>query len=291
VTGAGSNPGLGRSYARLLAERGARVVVNDVRGAEEVAAEIRAAGGEAVADTSSVAEQASAAAVVTTAIETWGRIDALVNNAGVYIHARLDEIVPFDIERVIAVHLMGTIWTTKAAWPHMRDRGYGRIVNTTSSAALGLPLRSIYGAAKGGILSFSRSLAIEGEADGIKVNALGPGAGTAGTLSQAAEDDDWSRTTWMLSTPDMVAPVVAYLAHESCAFSGKWLGAGSGAVFEHFVSRTDGFRAEALTAEDVVARMASILDRSASSEVADPIEGTRGKPMPGKPYEPGGPRA
>ena len=190
VTGAGGeNPSLGRSHASLLAERGAKVVVNDLgvgpdgRGimranAEQVAEEVRAAGGEAVADQHSVAEEEGARGAVATALDTWGRLDILVNNAGVCFMAHFDEISSADIRKIIDVHLMGTVWMCRAAWPHMREAGYGRIVNTTSGAMFGIEHLSIYGAAKSGIFGLTRGLAVEGAALGIKVNALGPAANT-----------------------------------------------------------------------------------------------------------------
>ena len=149
VTGAGGqDPSLGRSHATLLAERGAKVVVNDLgvgpdgRGimranAQQVADEIRAAGGEAVPDQHSVAEEEGARSVVATALDTWGRLDIVVNNAGVCFMAHFDKISSADIRQIIDVHLMGTLWMCRAAWPHMREAGYGRIVNTTSGAMFG----------------------------------------------------------------------------------------------------------------------------------------------------------
>ena len=173
MTGAGGQPpSLGRSrHANLLAGRGAKVVVNDLgvgpdgRGilrsnAEQVVDEIRAAGGEAVADAHSVADEAGAREIVQTALDTWGRLDILVNNAGIAHIAHFDEISSADIRKVIDVHLMGTLWMCRAAWPFMRDAGYGRIVNTTSGGVFGQ--ESIYGTAKAGIFGLTRGLAIEG---------------------------------------------------------------------------------------------------------------------------------
>ena len=190
VTGAGGqDPSLGRSHATLLAERGAKVVVNDLgvgpdgRGvmranAAQVVDQILAAGGEAIADQHSVADEDGAHSVVATALDTWGRLDILVNNAGVCFMAHFDEISSADIRKIIDVHLMGTLWMCRAAWPHMRAAGYGRIVNTTSGAMFGIENLSIYGAAKSGIFGLTRGLAVEGAESGIKVNALGPAANT-----------------------------------------------------------------------------------------------------------------
>jgi NAD(P)-dependent dehydrogenase (short-subunit alcohol dehydrogenase family) len=174
VTGAGSNPSLGRSYALALAARGAKVVVNDLgvgpdgtgrlaAKAESVAKEIVDAGGEAIADTHSVAEEDSARAIVQTALDAWGRVDILVNNAGVAILAEFGEISSTDLRRVLDVHLYGNVWMCRAVWPQMREAGYGRIINITSGALGGIRYTTIYGAAKGGILSLTRGLAVEGE--------------------------------------------------------------------------------------------------------------------------------
>ena len=163
VTGAGGNPGLGRSYAMLLAARGAKVVVNDLavgpdgRGAigtgpEQVVAEIRASGGEAVANTDSVADRDGANRIGQTALDTWGRLDIVINNAGIALFALFDEISDHDIDRVVRVHLMGHIWTCRAAWPHMKSNQYGRLVNISSSVAVkGMTHQSVYSAAKLGV--------------------------------------------------------------------------------------------------------------------------------------------
>src|SRR5262249_19530081 len=200
VTGAGGNPSLGRAYARLLALRGARVVVNDVgsgvglpgcsdnAAAEAVVKEILDDGGEAVANTNSVATEASAKAVVQTAIDAFGRVDILVNNAGVCIFAPLDEISADDIRLTVDVHVLGTIWMSRAVWPHMRAARYGRIVNITSGAMNGLRLLTVYGAAKGGIFSFTRTLAIEGADHNIRANSLSPAAGTRMANTTLRED-------------------------------------------------------------------------------------------------------
>jgi NAD(P)-dependent dehydrogenase (short-subunit alcohol dehydrogenase family) len=183
VTGAGGSANLGRAHARLLAARGAKVVVNDLgvgpngrsthpADARSVAAEIVAVGGEAIADLHSVAEEESAVAIVQAALNEWGRIDILINNAGVGLHARFPEATSRDIRRAIDVHLMGSIWMCRAAWPHMVKAGYGRIVNTVSAAMFGMEATTVYGAAKFGIYGLTRGLAAEGLAsDGQRVKS------------------------------------------------------------------------------------------------------------------------
>ena len=232
VTGAGGrDPSLGRSHASLLAERGAKVVINDLgvgpdgRGimranAEQVAEQIRADGGEAVADLHSVADEDGARSVVATALDTWGRVDILINNAGICFMAHFDEISDGDIRNIIDVHLMGTIWMCRAAWPHMREAEYGRIVNTTSGAMFGIENLSIYGAAKSGIFGLTRGLAVEGTDLGIKVNALGPAANTT-AIRHFNEPSPFTDLMEGHFPVGLVSPAVAYLAHESCRAVGS----------------------------------------------------------------------
>ncbi len=270
VTGAGGNPGLGRAHALLLAERGAKVVVNDLgvgpdgRGivranAEAVAAEIQAAGGEAIADSHSVAERTTAEAVVQTALDAWGRVDILVNNAGIQLLAAFDEISDDDIRRIIDVHLMGTIWMCRAAWPHMSASRYGRIVNITSAAFFGFDKCVIYGAAKAGIFGLTRGLALEGEKCGIRASALAPGAITVAT-TQLCEPSEWVRTRRDSQPPELVSPAVAFLAHERCDLSGVFLQAGGGSVSAHVFAQTSGYSNPDLTIESVWDNVAAIRD-------------------------------
>jgi NAD(P)-dependent dehydrogenase (short-subunit alcohol dehydrogenase family) len=275
VTGAGGNPGLGRAHARLLAERGAKVVVNDLGlhngSPETVAAEIEAAGGEAIADRHSVADEESAKALIQTALDAWGRIDIIVNNAGVGIRAEIDEITSNDIQRVVGVHLMGAIWMCRSAWPHMRKAGYGRIVNTTSGAMYGMLGTSIYGAAKFGIFGLTRCLATEGAPYNIKVNALSPGAATKSfgrTLTFA--DPSMVKGYFERFPPELVSPAVAYLAHESCAVTGALVDSGGGKVSARLIGSTEGIQNPKLTPEDVRDNLSAIFDEATMSVVTDP---------------------
>jgi NAD(P)-dependent dehydrogenase (short-subunit alcohol dehydrogenase family) len=175
----------------LFASRGARVVVADYgvdldgsgsssEPAEQVVKEIEAAGGEAVAVSADVSDEKAAASIVQAALDAYGRLDVLVNNAG--IAAPLDTIenlTPANYRKMIEVHFLGTVYVTKAAWPHLVEAGYGRVVNTTSEAAIGtVPKNTSYGSAKGAVLSYTRTLAIDGSRHGIHVNAVAPRADT-----------------------------------------------------------------------------------------------------------------
>jgi NAD(P)-dependent dehydrogenase (short-subunit alcohol dehydrogenase family) len=280
ITGAGGQPpSLGRSHAKLLAGRGAKIVVNDLgvgpdgRGilrsnAEQVVDEIRAASGEAVADTHSVADEAGAREIVQTALDTWGRLDILVNNAGIAHIAHFDEISSTDIRNVIDVHLMGTVWMCRAAWSVMLDAGYGRIVNTTSGGMFGQENLSIYGTAKGGIFGLTRSLAIEGAAHGIKVNALGPAASTTAMhhLNEACAFNTMMEEHFPV---DLVSPAAAYLAHEECEVSGAYLEVGGGNVAMRVFGINAGFHDVALTTEAVRDNLATIVDKSTTAIIPD----------------------
>ena len=179
VTGAGG--GLGRQHALFLARKGARVVVNDVGqgAADRVAAEIVAAGGEAIAVTASVTDEAAMASMVGRTMDAWGRVDILVNNAGILRDKSFAKMSLDDFRLVVDVHLMGSVITTKAVWDIMREQRHGRIVMTTSSSGLyGNFGQANYGAAKMALVGLMQTLAIEGEKYGIRVNCLAPTAAT-----------------------------------------------------------------------------------------------------------------
>jgi NAD(P)-dependent dehydrogenase (short-subunit alcohol dehydrogenase family) len=305
VTGAGGNPGLGRSHAMLLAERGAKVVVNDLgreplgservpASAEAVAAEINALGGEAIADTRSVAEEASAQAIIQSALDHWGRVDVLVNNAGIGFLAGFDEISPADIHTTVNVHLMGAIWMCRAAWKPMMAQGYGRIINTTSGGMMGMPGMSIYGAAKFGIYGLTRGLAVEGAAHNIRANALSPGAATRnGTRHFSIPDPEARKAFEHNFRPGLVSPAVAWLAHSSCDVTGMLFHAGGGKVSLRQICMTAGIDDPELTIEGVRDGMETILDPASLTPALDPrdpsVTGTSAATslLVPKAYEPG----
>lgn len=248
VTGAGG--GLGRAYALALAKRGAKVVVNDLGGsstgegsdttpAARVVAEIEAAGGEAVANFDSVATRAGGQAIVDTALSRWGRLDALVSNAGI-LRDRSFAKFDFDEARdVIDVHLWGGLYVTQPAFAAMRDGGRGgRILLTTSaSGLLGNFGQASYGAAKMGLVGLTRTLSIEGARAGIKVNAIAP---IAGTRLTAGESDDPNAP----KGPDRVAPLVVALTHRDCPDTGEIYMAGAGWFTRVFLGMAPGWVAE-----------------------------------------------
>ena len=271
VTGAGGDPSLGRAHALLLAARGAKVVVNDIgrdpqtpgysgsASAEAVAQEIRALGGQAVADVNSVATEAGGAAVVRTAVEAFGGVDILVNNAAISIAASFDEMTSQDFQRHIDINLMGPVWTCRAAWPHMRAKGYGRIVNTTSGAMAGFSSLVAYGTSKGGLWSLTRALAAEGAAFGVKVNAVNPGAFTRMIAAQQEETSSMYRYAQQNLPAALVSPVVAYLAHEDCPVSGECIDSVGGEVRRVYLAQTPGFADRELTIEAVAGRWDEVM--------------------------------
>lgn len=271
VTGAGGNPSIGRAHALLLAKRGANVVVNDIgsdpetpgytgaASAEAVAEEIRAAGGKAVSDTHSVADEAGCEALIELALGSFGRIDVLINNAGISIPAAFDAMTSRDWRRHVEINLLGPVWTCRAAWPHMKAQGYGRIVNTCSGALAGFKMLTAYGASKGGLLSLTRALAAEGAEHGIKANALNPGAWSRMIAAQQEDTSPMVQHARTNLPADLVAPVAAFLAHEACPVSGACIEAVGGEARMVYLAQTAGIAAPDLTIETVAARWDEIV--------------------------------
>ncbi|WP_312162391.1 SDR family NAD(P)-dependent oxidoreductase [Phenylobacterium sp.] len=243
VTGAGG--GLGRQHALELARRGAKVVVNDLGGsvdgsggssaaADAVVAEIKAFGGEAISNGSSVTDDAGVALMVKQAMDTWGRIDILIANAGILRDKSFSKMELSDFELVVNVHLMGTVKPVKAVWEIMREQNYGRIVVTTSSSGMyGNFGQSNYGAAKLGIIGFMNTIKLEGQKNNIHINAISPVAATRMTENLMPAE------VLERLKPEYVTPGVVYLASEE-APTGAILTAGAGAFALSRIYETEG---------------------------------------------------
>ncbi len=235
----------------------------DTGPAAEAAAHIVDAGGIAIADGNDVSTVDGAEALVGVALERYGRIDILINNAGIMSWAGPPDADADNLRSHLAVHLGGSFNTTRAAWPHFAQQGYGRIVMTTSSGLFGLPGNLSYAAAKGGVVGLTRSLATAGRKLGIKVNALAPAA-----MTRMAGPPTGDSATDLTPDPQMaselVAPMAAFLAHESCPVTGEIYAAGAGSFARIFIAATPGYLhpAAAPTIEDVAANWAAINDES-----------------------------
>ncbi len=269
VTGAGG--GLGRSHALLLASRGAKVVVNDLGGslgggdasqtpAQKVVEEIQAAGGEAVANYDSVSETAGAEAMVKAAVDAFGRLDIVVNNAGILRDKSFVKMTEPDFDAVIAVHLKGGYNVSKAAWPLLREQGYGRVIMTASAAGLyGNFGQANYSAAKMGLVGLGQTLAAEGAKYNIHTNVIAPVAKSRMTETimppEILENLD----------PGLVSPLVGWLCHESCEANGQVFEVGGGLIYHLNWTRSKPFSVppqDGMTLEQVQGGFAKVMDMS-----------------------------
>lgn len=264
VTGAAG--GIGREHALLLADRGARVVVNDTGGsvsgdghdpdaARAVADAIIASGGEAVADDTSIATPEGGQRLIDRALAEFGRVDVLVNNAGILRDRTVHKSSPDDVDAVIGVHLLGAFNVTRPAFAAMRERGYGRIVSTSSASGLfGNFGQSAYGAAKAGLVGLTLALAAEGAKYDIRANAIAP-LGRTRMTAELMSPEDGERFD-----PALIAPVVGYLASAACTVTGEIYSVGAGRVARVFVGETRGVVDEHLSPEAVRDRLTEIRD-------------------------------
>ncbi len=274
VTGAGQ--GLGRTHALALAERGAKIVVNDLGGARDgtgnssteaqsVVEEIRAAGGEAIANGANVADSEQVKAMVAEAMDTWGRIDILVNNAGILRDKSFHKMPLEDFHAVLDVHLNGTINCTHAVWPIMREQAYGRILFTSSSSGIfGNFGQSNYGTAKMGMVGLMNVLHIEGKKYDIRVNCLSPTAGTRMT------EDIFPEQALKMFAPELVSPGVVFLCGPD-APSRKILAAGAGSFAVCRIEMTEGvhFTTSEISAEAIKDAWERIDSRENQTEYVD----------------------
>jgi NAD(P)-dependent dehydrogenase (short-subunit alcohol dehydrogenase family) len=272
VTGAGR--GIGRSYAHLLADRGASVVVNDLGGSMEgegadaeparsVATEIRDRGGKAIPDTSDVSTVDGGQALVDAAVAEFGRIDIVVNNAGNIRWGGFPAADAENLESHLAVHVGGSFNTARAAWPHMVEQRYGRIVMTTSSGMFGLVDNLGYATAKAAVIGMTRSLKVAGREHGIKINLIAPCASTRMATHPSDGLEAVRHPAPQQMEPEQVAPMVAFLAHEACPVSGEIYLAGGGRFARIFIAATPGYlppRSAQPTIEDVADNWVAIND-------------------------------
>jgi hypothetical protein len=284
ITGAGA--GMGRSHARLLASRGAHVVVNDIRNAAAVVAEIEGDGGVAAADGHDISTESGAAALVETAVKEFGRLDAVINNAGIAVNRGFAETTWELFDRTLKVNTYGPFFVTKHAWPYLAESGHGRVVMVSSKTALMGGARDLvhYGASKGAMLAMTRQLAFEGVVHGITVNAVLPTALTGMTgdggddLAAAAakhalaphmaerlgvDPSDGARLAERSTS--VVSALVAWLCHPSCASNGEFFNVMAGEASRLTFAMGAGFRDPDLTIEAVRDHFDSIAGLGGSS--------------------------
>jgi NAD(P)-dependent dehydrogenase (short-subunit alcohol dehydrogenase family) len=279
ITGAGR--GVGRIHALALASRGAKVVVADYGGslegegtakgpADDVVQEIKSAGGEAVACYASVAEKKGAASIVEAALDSFGKIDIIINNAGISDPQLFEDHAIDMFDRMVGVHLLGGVYVVKYAYPHMVKAGYGRIVNTCSEGPLGIHMyNTAYGTAKAGMWGFVRTLAAESKRFGILTNGFAPRAFTRlGSIAAVAKSygvpEETVRAQGVITKmdPALASPAAIYLAHESCTLNGEILCAGGGQVIRMGFYENQGATLEQVSPESIAANLDQIMDMS-----------------------------
>jgi NAD(P)-dependent dehydrogenase (short-subunit alcohol dehydrogenase family) len=282
ITGAGR--GVGRSHALALASRGARVVVAD-RGvaldgsgvsagpADEVVAEIRAAGGEAVASCESVTDEQGVARMIQTALDSFGSLDVVINNAGINGPDLFEDHTIDDFRRMVDVHYIGTVMVSHAAWKHFIQSGGGRIVNTVSEGPLGIhAMMTAYGGAKGGVIALTLALAAEAAKYNIAVNGFSPRVATRMSSPEVmshvyGRPAESFNKLGQVFPPELCSPAAVYLAHESCPLNGVMLACGGGQVLRMAIMQNQGHTSENLTPEEIAANIDKVIDMSAAKNV------------------------
>jgi NAD(P)-dependent dehydrogenase (short-subunit alcohol dehydrogenase family) len=280
----GSSRGIGRAHARVLASRGAHVVVSGRdAAADEVVAEIKGDGGSAISCIVDVTTEAAGQTLVETALARFGRVDILVSNASRVVRTDVQETDTAGLQAQLDLDVLGPFWLVKAAWAHMVDRGYGRIVLTSSSSAFGSPTALPYSAGKSATIGLTRTLAASGAAAGIKVNAVAPFGfsrlTTGNKRLSPIEVDARSR----LAPPELVAAGVAGLVHESCPVSGELFAIGAGRMTHITLAETRGYFAATLTPEDVASHWSEILDGTGAARIGFDHPAKFYAPVPGWP--------
>jgi NAD(P)-dependent dehydrogenase (short-subunit alcohol dehydrogenase family) len=276
VTGAAR--GLGRAYARELAARGAKVVVNDLpeSGADRVVDTIEASGGTAIASAHSVATRDEAAAIIADALDRYGRLDVLINNAGMLRNAYFEELTEAQIDAIFDVHLRGVFHVTQPAFKAMREQGYGRIVNVSSNTCFGMAGLSNYATAKAGVIGLTRTLALEGEEHKILVNAVLPNAATTimddEPIPGFGEDERFQAAFAAVDSrfrPEHVAPLVVFLASPACTMTGECVSALGGRYARVVFALSRGWMSatsEPAAAEDIGEHVSEIMDLGAFAD-------------------------
>ncbi|SDD83095.1 NAD(P)-dependent dehydrogenase, short-chain alcohol dehydrogenase family [Sphingomonas sp. YR710] len=290
ITGAGR--GVGRAHALSFAARGASIVVADhgvaLDGsghsnspADDVVSEIQAAGGQAVACHESVSDEKGAAAMVQAALDSFGRLDTVINNAGINGPELFENHTADEFRRMTEVHYLGTVFVSRAAWGHFMHNGGGRIVNTISEGPLGIhEMMTAYGGAKGGVIGFTLALAAEGPKYGISVNGLSPRVSTR-MSSPEVMSHVYGRPLESFAQlpnifpPELCSPAAIYLAHPSCPLNGVMLACGGGQVLRIAVMQNQGYSTENLAAEDIAQNVDKVINMANAVNIGVGIQNLR----------------
>jgi NAD(P)-dependent dehydrogenase (short-subunit alcohol dehydrogenase family) len=278
ITGAGR--GFGREHARLLAKRGARLVIadygvemdgtgSDPSVIEEITQELKDSGAEVVGLFANVANEADAARIVETAVETYGGLDVVVNNAGIYAGNWFEDTDNEQFRRMVEMHYLGTVYVTRAAWPHLKQAEKGCVVNTSSEAIIGhIPKSPDYAGAKGAVNSFTKALALNAVQHGLRVNAVAPRGNTRMSTPEVlsfvfdSPIENFQNEFYENMKPEYVSAGVAFLAHESCTLNGETIAVGAGLAMRVAYVESKGLQTDqgGLTPEDLAENVDQLMD-------------------------------